>query len=484
MGQLQALKNDVETKPLLWLVALVLGLMVAFLLTTPYPMLALLPGLALMAFIVLGRFPQVGFFALVFMIPLDAFTELIAVHPALTIPKFLGAGIIIVSLSVILTRKKWPDTLRSNLWPALLALLIVCSLSMLFSEFMLTVFGNVRKLFVAMLFFGLTLVFVDSEKVFRTILPKVIVFSAALGAALSILGSLFKISWLVMTVEPDSAAITRATGASTDPNMFSLMILFSIPLVVNFVFGEKMWKKRLFWGVLFLMEIVTLILTYSRSAALVLCLLLFVLGMRYRRQLKPRYVGLVATGCLIGLIAMAVMVPSSYWERHKQVLSHQDTSVQRRLSYLLVGRDEFLNSPLLGSGLGTFEIAYANSKYAFADPYDLWGATARRAAHNTYLEILVGSGLLGLGAFLLIIGLAWRNFRKAVALSRIGGHAELASVILAYQFAFMAILLYLLSLSSFNHKYLWMSLALSQVALTLAQRLPNTLSDESTLPVL
>lgn len=483
MGQLQALKNDVEAKPFLWLTALVFGLMVAFLLTTPYPMLALLPGLALMALIVLGRFPQLGFFALVFMIPLDAFTELIAVHSTLTIPKFLGAGIVIVTLSVILTRKKWPDTVRSNLWPALFALLIVCSLSMLFSEFMLTVFGNVRKLFVAMLFFSLTLVFVDSEKIFRTILPKVIVFSAALGAALSILGSIFKISWLVMTVDPDSEAITRATGASTDPNMFSLMILFSIPLVVNLVFGAKAWKKRLFWGVIFLMEIVTVILTYSRSTALVMCFLLLVLGLRYRRQLKSRYVGLIATGCLVGLIAMVVLVPSSYWERHKQALGHQDTSVQRRLSYLSVGRDEFLKSPLLGSGLGTFEIAYANSKYAFADPYDLWGETARRAAHNTYIEILVGSGLLGLGSFLLIIGLAWRNFRKAAALSRIGGRAELTSVILAYQFAFMAILLYLLSLSSLNHKYLWMSLALSQVALTLAKGLPKTISDESTLPV-
>ncbi|MEI6562935.1 MAG: O-antigen ligase family protein [bacterium] len=483
MRQLEAFKNEVAAKPLLWLVALILAVAAAIPLATPYPMVALLPGLVLMILIVSGRFSQFGFFVLVFMIPLDAFTEFSTVYPTLSISKFLGFWIVISASAVILTRKKWPDTLRSNLWPALLALVIACFLSFLFSEYHLTALDNLRKLFVAVLFFGLTLIFVDSEKVFKTVLPKVLVFSAAFGAVLSLMGYLFGISWLVMNVDPDPTVIKRATGAASDPNMFSMMILFSIPLVVHLLFGAATLRKRLFWGMLFLVEIATLILTYSRSAALVLCLLLLVLGIRYRRQLKPRYIGLVAAGLLAGLIVVAVVVPSSYWERHKQALSHEDTSVQRRLSYLAVGRDEFLRSPVLGSGLGTFEIAYANSQYAFTDPYDLWGETARRAAHNVYVEILVGTGLLGLVVFLLIIGLAWRNFRMAGALSRAGGNEELASVILAYQFAFMAILIHLLSLSSFNHKYLWMSLALSQAALTIAQRMPKPQSHECTLPV-
>ncbi|MEI8120869.1 MAG: O-antigen ligase family protein [bacterium] len=483
MRQLEAFKNELAAKPLLWLVALILAVAAVIPLATPYPVAAVAPGLVLVILLISGRFAQFGFFVLVFMIPLDAFTEFSAVYPTLSISKFLGIWIVMVALTTILTRKKWPDTLRSNLWPALLAMVIVSFLSFLYSDHYLTVLDNLRKLFVAILFFGLTLIFVDSEKAFKTLLPKVLVFSAAFGAVLSLLGHLFGISWLVMNVDPDPTVVNRATGAASDPNMFSMMILFSIPLGVHLLFSAATLRRRLFWGMLFLMEMATLILTYSRSAAMVLCLLLLLLGMRYRRHLKPRYTGLVAAGFMAGVILVAVMVPSSYWERHKQALSHDDTSVQRRLSYLAVGRDEFLRCPFLGSGLGTFEIAYANSKYAFTDPYDLWGETARRAAHNVYVEILVGTGLLGLAVFLLIIGLAWRNFRKAAAWSRAGGNEELASVILAYQFAFMAILLHLLSLSSFNHKYLWMSLALSQAALTVAQRVPKAQSHEYTLPV-
>jgi O-antigen ligase len=482
MGQLEALRKEVVAKPLLWIAVMVLVATVAILLTTPYPVLALLPGLCLVALLMLGRYPQAGFFILVFMIPLDAFTGLSAVYPTLTIPKFLGFWIVLVAFFAVLTRKKWPATLRSNLWPALLALLIVCFLSLLFSENRLVALDNVRKLFVVMLIFGLTLIYVDSEYAFGTLLPKVVVFGAALGAVLSLIGALFGISWFTMSMAPDAAAIKRATGAATDPNMFSLMILFSLPLVAHLLFSAASARKRLFWGGVFLLEITTIILTYSRSAALVLCLLLLFLGIRYRHHFKPRHVGLVIVGLLIGLIAVAVMVPASYWERHKQVLSRQDTSVQARLSYLIVGRDEFLRNPVLGSGLGTFEIAYANSKYAFANPYDLSGASARRSAHNAYVEILVGTGLLGLGVFLLIIGLAWRNFQKAAALSRAGGHLELTSIILAYQLAFTAILIHLLTLSRFNHKYLWMSLALSQVALALARRVPGTVTHERILP--
>jgi O-antigen ligase len=334
-----------------------------------------------------------------------------------------------------------------------------------------------------MLFFGLSLIFVNSEKTFQNTLPRVIVFSTAFGSSLSLLGPLLGVSWFAMSMAPDPGAIQRATGAATDPNMFSLMILFSIPLAVHLMVSAATPKKRLFWGLLVVTEMATIILTFSRSAALVLCLVLVFLGLRYRRELKPRYIGLVTTGLLIGLIALAMTVPASYWDRHKEALSSQDTSIQARLSYLAVGRDEFLRNPLLGSGLGTFEIAYANSRHAFANPYDLSGSAARRSAHNAYIEILVGTGLLGLGAFLLIIGLAWRNFRKAAALSRAGGREDLTSVILAYQLGFTAILIHLLTLSRFNHKYLWMSFALSQVALTLAQRTSRIRPHECTHPV-
>jgi hypothetical protein len=55
-------------------------------------------------------------------------------------------------------------------------------------------------------------------------------------------------------------------------------------------------------------------------------------------------------------------------------------------------------------------------------------------------------------------------------------------VIIAYHLAFIAILIHLSTLSRFNHKYLWMTLALSQVALTLAHRASKALAHEFAHP--
>lgn len=69
MGSFEALKKDVAGRPLLWLIALLVMVATASLLATPHPVAALLPGLGLVALLVLGRFPQAGFLILVFMIP-------------------------------------------------------------------------------------------------------------------------------------------------------------------------------------------------------------------------------------------------------------------------------------------------------------------------------------------------------------------------------------------------------------------------------
>jgi O-antigen ligase len=81
----------------------------------------------------------------------------------------------------------------------------------------------------------------------------------------------------------------------------------------------------------------------------------------------------------------------------------EDGSLQRRASYIRVAWESVKRDPFLGSGPGTFAYRYAESKYAPAFAEN--AMDYNRAAHNTYLEILVGQGVLGLTAFFWLLGM-------------------------------------------------------------------------------
>ena len=56
-------------------VLLIVGTSVA-LLATPYYKFAVLPGVLLLLMLLLGRYPQAGFYLIVFLIPFDAYRAL------------------------------------------------------------------------------------------------------------------------------------------------------------------------------------------------------------------------------------------------------------------------------------------------------------------------------------------------------------------------------------------------------------------------
>jgi O-antigen ligase len=167
------------------------------------------------------------------------------------------------------------------------------------------------------------------------------------------------------------------------------------------------------------------------------------------------------------ILITLLLTPASYWERQRTVTDTSDSSISRRIDYIVVARDAFLENPLLGAGPGTF--------------MDFWGEAVvagkvekgtsrnyRRPAHNTYLEVLVGSGMLGLVFYMAVIFLALRAFFSAQRKFSLQGCEGDASLVGAFKISFFSILLYFLILSAFYHKFFWISLAFSQLALQYA----------------
>jgi len=104
---------------------------------------------------------------------------------------------------------------------------------------------------------------------------------------------------------------------------------------------------------------------------------------------------------------LLVIAPPSYWQRLSNLtrIAEQvtrDWSVLMRYRALTTAWELFLDNPLTGVGLGNFVVRAA---------YGVW---IRIVVHNSYMEILVGTGVFGLAAFCGLIVSGLRPLARAL----------------------------------------------------------------------
>jgi O-antigen ligase len=146
--------------------------------------------------------------------------------------------------------------------------------------------------------------------------------------------------------------------------------------------------------------------------------------------------------------------------------SSRDASTQRRLSYQVLGMRTFVDQPLTGVGLGGFGIAYDRSEFRWLSEQNRNG-TRSRVAHNMFLEVLVGTGLLGTLPLFGVFYLTCRDYVRARMGAPRDGFLSLASQGLLIGFA-----AYLVSssfLSTQYEKYLWLLVALAPISARLVK---------------
>ena len=248
----------------------------------------------------------------------------------------------------------------------------------------------------------------------------------------------------------------------------SLMIIFSLPLAVYFLLTARRSWMRLALLMIIAVDVAAVMATFSRGGAVMLALCFLLMLWEYRHKISPRNLGLLlgAGGLIVALFL--ILTPESYSQRIKSVRDADDFSLRRRASYLLVGRELVAERPLLGHGPGTFSTLYALTETGQA--FTRNSESGRRDAHNTYLEVLTGSGVAGLALFLTIVFYSLKSFSRARRLFLVSGREQMALLTTAYRISFITLLAYLLIFSDVYHKYLLVSLAASQIVLCLARK--------------
>ena len=424
------------------------------LLASPWPILAPLAVFSLFSIAALYKHPAWGLIALAALVPFEGLFKDTSFSGA----KLLGFALIAVLLIQLIIKKIPEQRLHSQLWKTIYLFILFVFLSLIFSENIAVSLGNIRELIIGMLFFLITLL-IGRE---LNLIQLSIFISISVAA-----------TCIVALTSTQHQVGGRAIGLLQDANYFALLIAIAIPLATLMLLHSSKLISRVFWFAVTILLLTGMTKTDSRSGLLVVLICFAISAWHHKEILKkihPKHFGFLMLGASIAIPSVLYSLPAEYVERIKSlsvlksgVNPYQDASLGRRASYLIIGSEMLKDNPLVGSGPGTFPIRYAQSGYATAFSADLVTPDLFRRAHNTYLEIFSEMGVPAGIFFLLIITIGLNNF-KVARKNFIGKNQTLnADISMHLSLCLISIAIFMLFLSSPNHKYLWMFLAISSV---------------------
>ena len=251
-------------------------------------------------------------------------------------------------------------------------------------------------------------------------------------------------------VEDNPDLAQRAISTSTDPNVLGGLLILITTLTAAQLFARKPLLPRPILGGMFLVDALCLYLTYSRGSMLGLAAGLGTLALvRYRR--------LIPAMILAGLLLLLLPQSQDYVQHFVEGLQFQDLATLMRLGEYKDALTLISRYPWIGVGfVGTPE----SSLYI--------------GVSNVYLLIAEEMGLIGLVAFLTIVGLFFRQVWLAWPFVRDQGGLE--AILLGLSAAIVGILVgglfdhYFFNLS-FPHSVaaFWIFLGLVMVTIELGK---------------
>jgi O-antigen ligase len=203
--------------------------------------------------------------------------------------------------------------------------------------------------------------------------------------------------------------IGRFEGAIGQPNGYALTMTPRIPIALALIVVDKNLFKRVFLAFTVLIISYGVILSASRGGLLSISFALIVFAAL--QENRKTWLGVIIIVFALGILIMPLDVKIRVGLSDAYTSTDLGNSTDRRLTYQIYGLELFQKYPILGIGLDGFAEAYAQSEYRF-----LIRTQTLRVAHNTYLEIATGTGVVGFLPFVGILGftvyLAWKYSRK------------------------------------------------------------------------
>jgi O-antigen ligase len=259
----------------------------------------------------------------------------------------------------------------------------------------------------------------------------------------------------------------RLGGPLNSPNFFALILVVLVPLGLATLRIRQPFVSRIAVVLALVTIVLTVLLTFSRGAALVLMLLLGLSAIRHRIGVSH----LTLLGA--GLVVVAALAPPTVWERigtlaepvasgSRETGAIVDTSVELRLGAQQTALEIFLEHPFVGAGSANFPPLYREVSRQIG----VKAVGTEYFPHNLYLEILAELGVVGLAAFAAMVYALWAGLRRSRAsVAAAGGTAHaVRELSFGIEAALVGYLAGMMLLQSSYPRSFWMLLALVVVA--------------------
>jgi O-antigen ligase/Flp pilus assembly protein TadD len=218
-------------------------------------------------------------------------------------------------------------------------------------------------------------------------------------------------------LDPYLKELKRLSSTIGQKNWISNYLTLIFPIIFSYFLLQKIRRNKIFLFLLLSIVYTTLMICQSRGIWISISLTLLI-GIFFISKFKivrtfqnnRKWLFLLLLTFLLITIIYSTDNPLNksaitVVQRAVSTFDEQDPSINTRLLIWRTTLQMIKEKPLLGLGIGTFEMNYLDYQAEFLkrNPYYIKYSGKAREAHNEYLQMWAELGLVGLGVFLSII---------------------------------------------------------------------------------
>ena len=236
-----------------------------------------------------------------------------------------------------------------------------------------------------------------------------------------VLGSTIVAAWFAYEVFVLGTSVSRVDGFNRDANYTAYTLVVALPMAYYLANRGGFGLLRWLYFALIPLVIVMVIFTGSRGNAVAMVAWLAVVSVFFITSRSApgsrdsRVKVILGTVALVGVSALVVFAFSDLAEHQIQrlmtVTDPMESRFGRRLDIWIAGFEVFLKNMFLGVGAGGF--AAAIIPHFEGDVYVFSFIDRSASSHNTYLNIAVTTGVVGLAVFGAMLFVLVRNAFRA-----------------------------------------------------------------------
>lgn len=218
-------------------------------------------------------------------------------------------------------------------------------------------------------------------------------------------------------LDPYLKELNALSSTIGQKNWISNYLALIFPIILSYFLLQKIRRNKIFLFLLLSIVYATLMICQSRGIWISISLTLligifFIFKFKIVRtfQNNRKWLFLLLLTFLLITIIYSTENPLNksaitVAQRAVSTFDEQDPSIKTRLLIWRTTLQMIKEKPLLGSGIGTFEMNYLDyqAEILKGNPYYIKYSGKAREAHNEYLQMWAELGLVGLGVFLSII---------------------------------------------------------------------------------